>query len=620
MSEDVKTAQPGPTEQPKVQVSSLDGHGEYNERASGGLRQRVGHLFTKDAWLGDYDWAHLCMPRLWPYRLGRSSSSSTSKRLTPMPFYGLEDRLPILLAVTLGLQHCLAMLAGLITPPIILANLFKLDASTQSYLISASLIASGILSAIQMSAIRVPLPFLGRLQIGTGILSVVGTSFATLSTATAIAEALYADGTCPMVTMADGTQTRGTCPQGYGMVLGTAAVCGLLEVFLSFMPARVLRRMFPPLITGPVVFLIGTSLIGDSGFLNWGGGANDCASRPASGLFALCPMVGAPHALPWGSREFLGLGLFSFLTIVVVEIWGSPAMRSASVVIGLIFPTLVLGIPLHYTSRSSIDAAPAITFLWTTTFPLKVYGPAVLPLLAVYCSLMSEAIGDITASSEVSRLEVSGPNFDRRIKGGVLSDGLAGIFSALFTITPMSVFAQNNGLIGLTRVANRRAGYFCCFFLILFGILGKISGAILAIPNSILGGVTTFLFASVAVSGLSILQKVELNRRNRFILGLSLSLGLGNLLVPKWATYFLPETSNKALEGFYLSIEIIIETPFLICAIVGGIANLILPYESDENVEASQGLINEQRSETDVEANETQRQERRTLPDDEKDE
>lgn len=570
------TKQPSPVPKPEVQEYSLDGH-DQQQQPSGTFMQRMKHKYTtRDGLLGRYDWGELCMPRLLPYKRKGSKPNASA------PFYALEDNLPVFLAAICGLQHCLAMLAGLITPPIIIANLFGLDSSTQSYMISASLITCGILSAVQMSAIPLPLPYFGRLQIGTGILSVVGTSFATLSTISSISEALYADGTCQMVTLPDGTVTRGSCPEGYGAVLGTAAVCALLEIFLSFLPARVLRKMFPPLITGPVVFLIGASLVSASGFKNWGGGSGDCYSRPETGFFALCPSIDAPHALLWGSREFLGLGLFSFLTIVVVEIFGSPAMRSASIVIGLIFPTLVLGIPLHYTSRASIDAAPAITFLWTTTFPLKVYGPAVLPLLAVYCSLMSEAIGDITATSEVSQLEVEGPNFDRRIKGGVLSDGLAGVFSALLTTTPLSCYAQNNGVVSITRVANRQAGYWCCGFLILFGILGKISGAILAIPNSILGGVTTFLFATVAVAGLSILSSVKYTRRNRFVLGLSLSLGLGNLLVADWASYFLPTTGNRALEGFYQSIQIIIETPFLISAIVGVIANAILPYEAED--------------------------------------
>lgn len=114
------------------------------------------------------------------------------------------------------------------------------------------------------------------------------------------------------------------------------------------------------------------------------------------------------------------------------------------------------------------------------------------------------------------------------------------------------------------------------------GILSKISGVILAIPSPILGGVTTFLFTSVAVAGLAVLTKVPFTRRNRFVLALSLSMGMGNLLVPEWSSYFLPHTDNKALAGFYQSIEIIIETPFLISAITGIIANAILPYEHDD--------------------------------------
>jgi len=133
-------------------------------------------------------------------------------------------------------------------------------------------------------------------------------------------------------------------------------------------------------------------------------------------------------------------------------------MRNGSIIIGLLFPLVVAG-PLNYISSVNIDSAPVGTFLWVHTFPLKVYGPAVLPLLAVYLSLAAEAVGDITASAEASRLPVDGASFDKRILGGLLSDGLAGTLSALFTVTPMSLFAQNNGVIVLTRCGNRGAGY-----------------------------------------------------------------------------------------------------------------------------------------------------------------
>ncbi|KDN47160.1 Xanthine/uracil permease [Tilletiaria anomala UBC 951] len=500
-----------------------------------------------------------------------------------LPFYGLDDELPIVLAAICGFQHCLAMLAGIITPPIILASSLSLPSAIQSYLISASLISSGLLSAIQISGI--PLPFIRR-QLGTGLLSVVGTSFTTITTAMSIFKGLYTDGTCPSMTSADGTVTRGACPEAYGYLLGTAAVCSLLEIFLSFLPVRIMRRLFPPAVTGVTVMLIGASLIGESGVVNWGGGSS-CHGRPTSGMYTVCPAVGGPHALPWGSPQYIGLGFLSFMTIVLVEIFGSPVMRNASIVIGLLLPLAVAG-PTGYMSRASIDSAPAITFLWTTTFKLKVYGPGVLAMLAVYICLMMEAIGDITATSEVSRLPVDGESFNRRLQGGVLSDGLGGLLSALFTTTPQSVFAQNNGVISITRIANRRAGYWCCFWLILLGILGKFSGAILAIPNSVLGGVTTFLFASVVVSGLKIISTVKFTRRNRFILAASLSFGFGVLLVSDFFEYLFSYSGpNKALEGFLTSITIVLSTPFLISAVVSMVLNFLLPYDVEDLVEVA---------------------------------
>ena len=178
-------------------------------------------------------------------------------------------------------------------------------------------------------------------------------------------------------------------------------------------------------------------------------------------------------------------------------------------------------------------------------------------------SLAMEATGDITASAEVSRQPVVGDVFDSRIQGGILSDGIGGFLSALFTVTPLSVFAQNNGVIAITRCANRGAGRWCCAFLILFGVLGKISGVFLAIPNPVLGGVTTFLFASVAVSGIRVLGYVRFTRRERFVLGAALAFGFGNLLKPDIFTHLFDgvKNPNSGLQGLFDSITIVLSTP-----------------------------------------------------------
>ncbi|KAJ2936298.1 hypothetical protein H1R20_g797, partial [Candolleomyces eurysporus] len=558
-----------------------------------GVKTKFAHIkekvTTREGWVGDYDYAWLCTPTL-PFM-------KKERRLPP--FYALNDDLPLLVAITSGLQHALAMLAGLITPPIIFASALNLDAPTSAYMISASLIGCGIMSLVQISRFHL----FKNYYIGTGLITVVGTSFATLSTANAIFNAMYRDGTCPSVTAADGTITRGPCPDAYGKVLGTSLICSFLEIGMSFASPRVLKRLFPPIVTGTVILMIGASLIGESGIANWGGGSNDCKNRPESGIFQLCPTIFAPRPLPWGSAEFIGLGFLSFSTILLVERFGSPFMRNISIICGLVVGCIVSG-ATGYMSSSTIKSAPAITFLWVHTFKLGVYPPAILPMLAVYVSLAMEAIGDITASAEVSHQPVVGDVFDSRIQGGVLGDGVSGFFSALFTVTPLSTFAQNNGVIAITRCANRGAGRWCCFFLILFGVIGKIAGVFLAIPNSVLGGVTTFLFANVAVSGVRVLATTGFQRRDRFILAAALAFGVGNLLKHDTFTYLFERVPNpnKGLQGFFDSITIVLSTPFLSAGVVATLLNLVLPQEPEESNEEDETSSNVEKIEHDVES------------------
>jgi uric acid-xanthine permease len=130
----------------------------------------------------------------------------------------------------------------------------------------------------------------------------VGISFAIIPVAQGAFAQMYANGYCPVA--ADGTKLP--CPQGYGAIIGTAAVCALVEIAISFLPPKVMLRIFPPIVTGPTVMLIGVHLI-ETGFMNWAGGSGPCASKPTTGLFVNCPSNSAPHPLPWGSAEFLGM-------------------------------------------------------------------------------------------------------------------------------------------------------------------------------------------------------------------------------------------------------------------------------------------------------------------------
>jgi uric acid-xanthine permease len=467
----------------------------------------------RDGLIGEYDYAFLFKPNL-PFM---------KKERRAAPFFGLHDKMPVFLALLLGFQHALSMLAGVITPPIILSSAAHLAPDLQNYLVSTSLLVCGILSSIQITRFHI---YRTPYYIGTGLISVVGTSFATIPVATGALTQMYATGFCPK----DASGNPLPCPDGYGAIIGTCCVCALIEILMAFTPPRILKRIFPPLVTGPTVCLIGVNLI-RSGFQNWAGGSGTCNTRPTTGIFQLCPNINAPRPLPWGSAEFIGLGFSVFVTIILCERFGAPIMKSTAVVIGLLVGCIIAA-ACGYFDRSGIDASPAVSFIWVHTFKLSVYGPIVLPLLAVYMVLAMEAIGDITATCDVSRLEVDGKMFDSRIQGGVLADGLNGIIAGLCTITPMSTFAQNNGVIALTRCANRKAGYACCFWLIIMGIFAKFAAALVSIPSAVLGGMTTFLFSAVTVSGIRIISTMPFTRRNRFILTAGFTLGIGATMVP----------------------------------------------------------------------------------------
>ncbi|CDK28115.1 unnamed protein product [Kuraishia capsulata CBS 1993] len=520
---------------------------------------------TKEGVLGDYDYAYLFTPSI-PF---------FTKKEKVQPFFGLNDEMPLALGFLLGLQHALSMLAGVVSPPIIIASTANFSTELEEYLVSVALITCGLLSLIQITRFHI---YKTPYYIGTGLVSVVGTSFSTITIVSKAIPQMYTQGKCPVA--ADGTKLP--CPDGYGAILGTAAVCGLLEIALSFMPPAILQRVFPPLVTGPVVLLIGVSLI-QSGFEDWAGGSGCMTSGS-------CSTAGHPKELVWGSAQFIGLGFLVYFTIILCEKWGSPIMKSCAVIVGLLVGCIVAA-ACGYFDHSSIDIAPAVNFMWVHTFKLTIYAPAVLPMLAVYIVLMMEAIGDITATSEVSRVEVEGPIYESRIQGGVLADGINGILSALCTLTPMSTFAQNNGVISITKCASRTVGYWCCFFLIVMGIFSKFAAALVAIPDAVLGGMTTFLFTSVAVSGLKIISTTPFTRRDRFVLTCSLLPGFGATLVPTWFDYvFGYSGGNKSLQGFLDAIVLVMETGFAVTGFIGVILNLFIAEESDEDDNADHFL------------------------------
>ena len=505
------------------------------------------------------DYRYLITPNIWPLNKRYKDYEA--------PFYGRNDRVPVLLTLLLGLQHALTMIGSIVSPPLAIASgAFNFDASTTQYLVSTAFITTGIATALQVTRLHImKTPFF----IGTGLLSVVGPTFDILPIVFNYSALRYKAGTCLVAT--DGTEQP--CPEAWGACLGTMLCCVWIQIGMAFVPPRMMNRLFPQLITGSLLTLVGVYLVGN-GLQNWGGSSN---CHDGKGFYALCPDISAPHPLPWGDPKLIGLGFSVFATIILVESVGAPLMRSASVVLGLAVGCIISG-ATGYWSTQQLHEAPGGTFLWVHTFKLSVDGTLVLPMIIMFACQAVSCIPDILATAELSGVPIEGTSFNSRIQGGILCDGVGSLFSALATGPPMVSQAGNNGVIVLTGCASRRAGWAASGFLVLMGVIAKFGAVFASMPPSVLGGMQVFLYSTIAVAGIRVLALIEWTRRDRFILTVALGIGFMDICQPDWFAGILNYSgANQNLVGFEQGINLAVETPFVIAAIVGVFLNLVLP-------------------------------------------
>ncbi|KAL2068493.1 hypothetical protein VTL71DRAFT_14830 [Oculimacula yallundae] len=520
------------------------------------------YFTSREGWIGDYDYIYLITPKIWP--LNRKYKDYEA------PFYGLNDEIPILLTLLLGLQHALTMIGSIVSPPLAIAGgAFNFDPTITQYLVSAAFITTGIATAMQVTRVHIAkTPFF----IGTGLLSVVGPTFDILPIAFNYTAMRYKNGTC--LTAEDGTQLP--CPDAWGAILGSMLCTVWIQIVVSLVPPKKLNKIFPKIVTGSLLLLVGVYLI-NSGMQNWGGSSN---CNGGDGFYALCPNVSAPKPLPWGDPKLIGLGFSVFVSVIVVEQFGSPLMKSASIILGLAAGCAISG-ATGYWSTENIDAAPVITFLWAHTFKLSVDGALILPLLIMFICEAVSCMPDILATAEISNVDIEGTQFNSRIQGGILCDGLGSLLSAFGTGLPMVSQAGNNGVISLTGCASRRAGWCASGFLILMGMFGKFGAVFGSMPPSVLGGMQVFLYSTIAVAGIRVLGLIAWTRRNRFILTASLGIGFVDIVQPTWFNKILDYSgSNVHLQGFEQGLNLIIQTPFIVAAVIGVFLNLVLPEDS----------------------------------------
>lgn len=423
--------------------------------------------------------------------------------------YTFEGRIPLSEAIPLGLQHVLAMFVGNLTPLIIVMGVCGLTVDAgfgdlRTALLQNAMTIAGVVTLVQLFSIG---PCGGKVPI------IMGTSSGFLGVMKGIAA------------------TMGSGVIAYGAICGACLIGGLFEGVLGFF-FKPLRKFFPPVVTGCVVMSIGLSLIPVGiGYLGGGSTSNDFAAKAN-----------------------LALGLLVLFVILILKHFTNPhSMTStASVLIGIIIGyivAIIMTLVLPTTGTTVLEDGTTVeyTYAWVVNFAQIKNAPwfalpsfigfgklsdikmsfqmsSILPMAIMFIVTAVETVGDISGCIEGG---MDREATDSELSGGVICDGLGSSLAALCGVLPNTSFSQNVGLVSMTKVVNRMALTTGAIFMILCGFCPKIGAIMSIMPQPVLGGAAVMMFASILVSGITLVTKNPIKSREITIISVALGLGYG---------------------------------------------------------------------------------------------
>lgn len=434
---------------------------------------------------------------------------------------------PLGMSISLALQHLVAMIVGCVTPAIIIANALGLPQSERVLLIQVSLVMSAVTTLIEL------FPIGGKL--GSGLPVMFGISFAYLPSMQAIV------GGGDIATIAG------------AMVVG-GIVAAVVGVFV-----KKIRRFFPPIITGTVVFTIGLSLYPTA--------INYMAGGAGNTYEVVVLRKGLTSALVHGSWQNWAVAAFTLIVVMVMSNKGKGICKLAAILLGMIAGYIVAAV-FGMVDLSEVRDAAWFSLPRFMHFGIKFEFSACIALALLFAINAIQAIGDLTATT------VGGLNrepTDQELQGGIVTYGLTNVLSAFFGSLPTATYSQNVGIVTTNKVVNRVVFALAGGFLLLAGLIPKFSAILTTIPQCVLGGATITVFSTIAMTGMKLIASETISPRNTTIVGLSAALGVGI------------SQSSSALSQFPESITIIFgKTPVVIATIMAVLLNLILPQENKD--------------------------------------
>jgi OHCU decarboxylase len=435
----------------------------------------------------------------------------------------VDEVLPASRLAVYGAQHVLAFYAGAVIVPILLAAAIGLSPKQLVYLISADLLTCGIASIIQS---------VGFWKVGVRLPLLQGVTFTAVGPMIAIGKA-HGGGSHALLFI-------------YGSILVAGAATFLLAPYFSR-----LLRLFPPVVTGTVILVIGATLL-------------PVAAQDAGG--------GDTSAASFGSFQNIELAGVTLLFIIVLQrLFRGRFLATVAVLVGLVFGTLVATIA-GVTDFSGVKHASALGI--TTPFHFgapKFAVAAIVSMLIVMFITAVETTGDVFATGEIVEKPIRSTDIARALRSDGLSTALGGILNSF----PYTCFAENVGLVRLTRVRSRFVIATAGVFMIVLGLLPKVAAIVAAIPSPVLGGAALVMFGTVAAVGIQTLSRVDFHDdRNVLIVAVSLGLAIIPVAFPSFYHRFGSNVQTIVGSGITMgAFSAILLNLFL--NILGGKRNLV---------------------------------------------
>lgn len=402
--------------------------------------------------------------------------------------YGIDDRPPLGEAVPLAAQHVVAMFLGNVTPPLLIAGGLGLATGETAFLIQMALFVAGVATIVQAYPIG---PVGGRIPM------VMGTSIAFVGVIIGIGR-----------------------EHGLATVFGACLVAAMVEVAIGFSIVKV-RRLFPPLVNGVVVMLIGLTLI----------------------PVGIDYMAGGVKAPDYGSLMNLGLALLVFAVTLILNLFLKGFLAHASILMGVV-AGYVLATATGRVDYGAVGEAGWFAFPLPLTHGLSFELMPIVLIAVIYVISTMETLGDIAGVIAAADRDPT----NEELRGGLVADGVMSAVAALFSTFPNTSYSQNVGLVNFTGVVSRHVTAICGLFLIVLGLIPKVGALFATIPPPVIGGAGLIMFAMIFSSGLSIIRRgVPWNHRNMVILAVAVGVGLGCELRPD-ALVHLPEQLRTMLR------------------------------------------------------------------------